>query len=211
LGALEPGAGRDEEVEPPDAGPFTLPNALTALRLVLAPVFLALYVRGELSRALLTFAVAAATDLVDGLAARLLRQHSRLGEFLDPIADKLLAFCALVALTAAGRLPLWLPILLVGRDAAQASGALLLTALSRSVPMRPTRAGKYATFAVAVLVVGELAVDAGAARLAVAEPWLAAVGLLAAACVLVSLVQYGLVFARVLRAPAGRLEQGGGA
>jgi len=200
LGALEPGPGRDEEVEPPDAGPFTLPNALTALRLVLAPVFLALYVRGELSRALVVFGVAASTDMVDGLAARLLGQHSRLGEFLDPIADKLLAFCALIALTTAGRLPLWIIGMLVGRDAAQLCGALLLTALGRSVPMHPTRAGKYATFAVASLVVGELLVDAGAAGLAAAQPWLAAVALLAAACVLVSLVQYGRIFARVLRA-----------
>jgi len=211
VGVLEPGARRGPPVggpggegggedPPPDAGAFTLPNALTALRLALAPVFLVLYVRGETGRALLVFAAAAATDLVDGLAARLLRQHSRLGEFLDPIADKLLAFCALVALTAAGRLPLWFPGLLVGRDVAQLGGALLLTALSRSVPMRPTRAGKYATFAVAILVTGELAVDAGAARLQVAQPWLAAVGLLATACVLVSLVQYGLVFARVLAA-----------
>ena len=215
MGDMEPGARRGQalgpgragdgpdgggELPPPDAGPYTLPNALTALRLLLAPVFLVLYVRGQLGRALLVFAAAAATDLVDGLAARLLRQHSRLGEFLDPIADKLLAFCALVALTAAGRLPLWLPVLLVGRDAAQLGGALLLTAMGRSVPMHPTRAGKYATFAVAVLVVGELAVDAGVGRLVVAEPWLAATGLLAAACVLVSWVQYGLVFARVLRA-----------
>jgi cardiolipin synthase len=158
-------------------------------------------VRGEVGRGLLVFAAAAATDLVDGLAARLLHQHSRLGEFLDPIADKLLAFCALVALTAAGRLPLWLPVLLVGRDAAQLGGALWLTARGRSVPMHPTRAGKYATFSVAILVVGELAVDAGAAPLALAGPWLASVGLLAAAAVLVSWVQYGLVFARVLRAP----------
>jgi cardiolipin synthase (CMP-forming) len=216
LGTLEPGARRGEEVaspgtgagagsggegQPPDAGPFTIPNALTALRLLLAPVFLALHVRGEIPRALVVFAVAAATDLVDGLAARLLGQHSRLGEFLDPIADKLLAFCALVALTAAGRLPLWFIGVLVGRDAAQLSGALLLTALGRSVPMHPTRAGKYATFAVAGLVVGALLVDAGAARPEAAQPWLAAVGLLAAACVLVSLIQYGRIFARVLAAP----------
>jgi cardiolipin synthase len=177
-----------------------VPNALTALRLALAPVFLVLYLTGHTGRALLAFAVAAATDVVDGLAARLLDQHSRLGEFLDPIADKLLAFCALVALAAAGRIPVWLPVLLVVRDAALLGGALILDARGRVVPIHPTRAGKYATFALAALVVGELATDAGALPAGEAHRWLAATGLLAAACVVVSLVQYGVVFARALRA-----------
>lgn len=210
---MEPGAGHRREVGPaapageggpagpPDAGPWTIPNALTALRLALAPVFLVLYVTGDTAHALVAFAVAAATDLVDGLAARLLGQHSRLGEFLDPIADKLLAFCALVALAAAGRIPLWLPLLLVGRDAAQLLGALVLNAAGRVVPINPTRAGKYATFTLAALVVGELSADTGAIPLAALTPWLAALALLAAACVLVSLVQYGVVFARSLRDP----------
>ena len=210
MGDVEPAAGRGEvarpgeagagEGGPPDAGPWTVPNALTALRLALAPVFLVLYLTGHTRRALLAFAVAAATDLVDGLAARLLRQHSRLGEFLDPIADKLLAFCALVALAAAGRIPLWLPVLLVVRDAALLGGALVLDACGRAVPINPTRAGKYATFLLAVLVVGELAIDAGVLLAGEAQRWLAATGLLAAACVVVSLVQYGVVFGRSLRA-----------
>jgi cardiolipin synthase len=165
------------------------------------------YLTGRTHLALLTFAVAAATDLVDGLAARLLRQHSRLGEFLDPIADKLLAFCALVALAAAGRIPVWLPVLLVVRDAALLGGALVLDAAGRAVPIHPTRAGKYATFTLAVLVVGSLAVDAEVLPSDGTRRWLAATGLLAAACVVVSLLQYGVVFARSLRAapaPQGR-------
>ncbi len=203
VGPAAPGAGGPEP-GPPDAGPWTVPNALTAARLALAPVFLVLYLTGRVETALLVFAGAAATDLVDGLAARLLAQHSRLGEFLDPIADKLLAFCALVALAAAGRIPTWLPVLLVVRDGALLGGALVLDAAGRPVPIHPTRAGKYATFLLAVLVVGELATDAGAFagafQPAEARRWLAAVGLLAAACVAVSLVQYGTVFARALRA-----------
>jgi len=193
--------GPDGEAGPPDAGPVTIPNALTALRLLLAPVFLWLYASGDVRRALPVFAVAAATDLVDGLAARVLRQHSRLGEILDPIADKLLAFCALVALAWAGRVPAWLPALVVGRDAVIVAGAFLLQALGVAQRLRviPTRAGKYTTFALALLVVGELLCDLEPALLPELTPWLAAVGLLAAFFVVVSLLQYAGVFARALR------------
>ena len=192
-----PGGGR--AAPGGDAGPLTLPNVLTSVRLVLAPVFLALYVRGDTARALEVFSAAAATDLLDGLAARLLHQHSRLGEILDPMADKLLAFCALVALAVGGRVPPWLPALVVGRDGAQILGAAALHAAGRPVPIRPTRAGKYATFAIAVLVVLELSADAGVALRSAVAAWLPPVGLLAASCVAVSLVQYALVFARELR------------
>lgn len=210
---MEPGARRGREVGPagqageggppgpPDAGPFTLPNALTALRLLLAPVFLWLYATGDVRRALPVFAVAAASDLLDGLAARVLRQHSRLGEILDPIADKLLAFCALVALAWAGRVPVWLPALVVGRDVVLVAGATLLHAMGVAQRLRviPTRAGKYATFALAVLVVGELLCDVEPALLPATTPWLAATGLLAAFCVVVSLLQYAGVFTRAVR------------
>jgi cardiolipin synthase len=184
----------------PDAGPWTLPNALTALRLLLAPVFLVLYAAGDVHHALPVFAVAAGTDLLDGLAARLLHQHSRLGEILDPVADKLLALCALAALAWAGRIPLWLPVLVVGRDAVLVAGGSLLYALGISVRLRvlPTRAGKYATFALAVLVVAELICDVEPVLLPRLVPWMAAVGLLVAFFVLVSLLQYAGVFARAV-------------
>jgi cardiolipin synthase len=186
---------------PPDAGPYTFPNALTALRLLLAPVFLWLYASGDVRRALPIFAVAAGTDLLDGLFARLLRQHSRLGEILDPIADKLLAFCALVALAWAGRVPAWLPALVVGRDAVIVAGAFLLQAVGIAQRLRviPTRAGKYTTFALALLVVGELLCDLEPALLPALFPWLAALGLLVAFFVVVSLLQYAGVFARAVR------------
>jgi cardiolipin synthase len=222
MGNVEPGAGRGLEVGaagageggppggppgpphapgPPDAGPYTLPNALTALRLLLAPVFLWLYASGDVRHALPVFALAAATDLFDGLVARLLRQHSRLGEILDPLADKLLAFCALVALAWAGRVPAWLPALVVGRDGVIVAGAFLLQAVGIAQRLRviPTRAGKYATFALVVLVVGELLCDLEPPLLPGLAPWLAAAGLLVAFFVVVSLLQYAGVFARAVR------------
>jgi cardiolipin synthase len=184
-----------------DPGPFTLANGLTALRLVLAPVFLVLYVRGDQARALAAFAAAAATDLLDGLVARALRQHTRLGAFLDPIADKFLAACALFALAATGRLPMWLPVLVVARDVGQLVGAAILGTTHHAIPVAPTRIGKYATFALAATVVLALGADFGAVPRAEVAPFVAATGLLAAECVALSFAQYVFFFVRILRSP----------
>lgn len=207
MGELEPGARRREEVNAGEAGedeasPWNLANALTASRLVLAPVFLVLYVHGDRLRALAAFAAAAATDVLDGLVARALHQHTRLGALLDPIADKVLAACALFALAAAGRLPAWLAVLVVARDLAQIGGAGLLRALGRTTPIAPTRIGKYATFGLAAAVVLALATDYGAASRPAAAPYLAAVGLLAAECIALSFAQYALLFVRAIRGPS---------
>jgi cardiolipin synthase len=178
---------------------LTLPNLLTASRLVLAPIFLFLYVRGDAVRALAAFAAAAATDVLDGLVARALDQRSRLGAYLDPIADKFLAACALFALAARERLPWWLPLVVVGRDIAQLAGAAVLRALRRSVPVAPTRVGKYATFFLATTVVAALGGEFGDWEPAAVAGVVAALALLAAECVAVSFAQYFLFFVRATR------------
>ena len=186
-----------------EGSPLNLANALTAARILLAPIFLVLYVEGDRLRALAAFAAAAATDLLDGLVARALHQHTRVGAFLDPIADKFLAACALIALAATGRLPAWLPIAVVGRDLAQLAGAAVLRGTGHAIPVAPTRIGKYATFALAATVVLALATEFGAYARSDAGAWAAALGLLAAECLALSFGQYFLFFLRALRAPAG--------
>jgi len=198
VGSLEPAAGRD-------GPPLNLANALTVSRFFLAPVFLVLYVRGDELRALAAFAAAAATDVLDGLVARALRQHTRLGAFLDPIADKFLFACALVALAATGRLPVWMPVLVVARDLAQLAGAFLLRGTHHQIPVAPTRIGKYASVGLAATVVLALAEGFGPMPPAsVLAPYVAAAGLLAAECVALSFAQYVYFFARTLRMAPGR-------
>lgn len=182
--------------------PYNLANGLTALRFVLAPIFLVLYVQGDRPRALAAFAAAAATDVLDGLVARVLHQHTRLGAFLDPIADKFLAACALIALAATGRLPWWLPVLVVSRDLAQLVGAGILRTTRHAVPVAPTRIGKYATVAIALTVVAALAGDFVAQPGGEVAPFVVAFALLAAECVAISFVQYFLFFLRAVRAPS---------
>jgi cardiolipin synthase len=176
-----------------------VPNALSALRVVLAPVFLWLYVAGDTDDALLVFAIAATTDVLDGLAARVLHQHTRVGALLDAGADKLLTTSALVALAWRGQLPWWLPALVVGRDVLLASGALGLRATHHPLRIAPTRVGKYATALVAGTVVLALLAEYGGVARERAAPWVAAMGLLAALCAVVSSVQYAVAFVRLAR------------
>src|SRR6185436_6046588 len=96
---------------------------------------------------------AAFSDSLDGLLARVLDQRSKLGAILDPIADKLLAFCALLTLVVERRLPLWLLLILLFRHLCMALGALVVRKNRLEIPTAPTRIGKYATFLLFCLVV----------------------------------------------------------
>jgi cardiolipin synthase len=180
-------------------GSFNLPNLLTAARLALAPTFLWLYLKGNEDGALIAFAVAAATDALDGLAARLLRQQTVLGAYLDAAADKLLLGCALIALSVKGQVPWWLTGVVVGRDALLAAGSVFLAVHHAPVPVRPTRIGKYATALVFLIVVVVLAADYHDTPAARSAPWVAALAILACALVLGSAVQYAASFSASVR------------
>jgi cardiolipin synthase (CMP-forming) len=95
---------------------LTLPNALSALRLVGVPVFLWLLVQGHDGWALLVLMASGVTDYLDGKIARAWGQTSQLGTLLDPAADRLYILATLVGLTARDVVPLWVTLLLVGRD-----------------------------------------------------------------------------------------------
>jgi cardiolipin synthase len=178
---------------------FNLPNLLTAARIALAPTFLWLYLKGNEDGALIAFAVAAATDALDGLAARLLRQQTVLGAYLDAAADKLLLACALIALSVKGQVPWWLTGVVVGRDALLAAGSVFLAVHHAPVPVRPTRIGKYATALVFLIVVVVLAADYHDTPAARSAPWVAALAILACALVLGSAVQYAASFSASVR------------
>ena len=67
---------------------LNLPNSLTLLRILLVPVFVGLLLYGHYDAALITLLIAALTDILDGMVARITDQRTRLGEYLDPLADK---------------------------------------------------------------------------------------------------------------------------
>jgi cardiolipin synthase len=96
---------------------WTIPNALSALRLLGVPVFFWLIVGPESDGlALAILIVSSFTDWLDGYLARRLNQFSRLGELLDPLADRLYVVAALAALYIRDLLPIWVVVLLILRD-----------------------------------------------------------------------------------------------
>ncbi len=107
---------------------WTIPNALSFLRLAGVPLFLVLILRGEDGAALLVLAVSSLTDYLDGQIARRTDTVTRLGQSLDPLADRLYILTTLIGLVARGVVPWWFAALLLSRDLA---GAILVQRIRR--------------------------------------------------------------------------------
>ena len=125
--------------------PLNIPNTITAMRLVLTPVFVLLLIDGAFLSAFLVFIGASITDGLDGLIARILRQKTTLGSYLDPIADKLMLSSAYIALAAIGIIPAWLAVVIISRDVLITMGALVVTIFKGTFMMRPTIVSKITT------------------------------------------------------------------
>lgn len=93
-----------------------VPNALTILRLFSVPLTVVLMAHGHMAAAFWLFVAAGVTDAVDGAVARLFDARSRLGTWLDPLADKVLLVAIYVTLGMQDFIPLWLVVLVVLRD-----------------------------------------------------------------------------------------------
>jgi len=124
---------------------LTVPNLLSFLRLALVPVFLTLLVTGEDAWALLVLAVASLTDFLDGAIARAFNQITRLGQLLDPAADRLYIFAALIGLAWRDLVPWWIVAVIVGRDVFLLGLGVVL-ANHGFGPLPVHQLGKVATF-----------------------------------------------------------------
>ncbi|MGH8822940.1 MAG: CDP-alcohol phosphatidyltransferase family protein [Jiangellaceae bacterium] len=135
-----------EETEVQTDRVFTIPNLISFIRLLGVPLFLWLVlVREADGWAFVVLAASAFTDYLDGKLARRWHQISRVGQVLDPLADRLYIFSTIVALTLREIVPLWFAVLLVGRDVFL---ACLVPALRRrGLTVLPVHfLGKAATF-----------------------------------------------------------------
>ena len=124
---------------------LTVPNALSLLRLLGVPLFLWLVLHEHDAAAVALLMVSGVTDWLDGKIARAWGQMSRVGQLLDPAADRLYILATLIGLTIRDVVPLWLTLALVGRDAFL---ALFLPVLRRYGygPLPVNFLGKAATF-----------------------------------------------------------------
>lgn len=143
-------------------GNLTLANQLTFLRLVAVPFFILSVLNARFDLALGIFVAAALTDLLDGLIARLFRQRTALGAYLDPAADKILLVAAFILLTQypsmfrgipmTNRIPVWLTVLMISRDVFIVTVALMLYLAYGHTRFRPSVWGKVTTFVEAVTI-----------------------------------------------------------
>ncbi len=127
-----------------------LPNFFSLMRIILVPFFVFAMLKGQVNWAFGIFLVSAATDFLDGASARLLNQKTKLGALLDPLGDKLFMTAAMImlsipALNSPHVLPLWLTVLVIGRDILIVSGALVLYQKKGRSDFPPALSGKAST------------------------------------------------------------------
>jgi cardiolipin synthase len=163
-----------------------IPNIITVARIAMvAPVGLLLWY-GAVREALILMVVASASDALDGWLARHFGWMSRFGAAMDPVADKLLVGTLFVIFTLKGIIPIWVALIVLGRDAIILGGALAYRLLFEAIEFAPTYLSKANTAVQIVLLLLLLVAQCGfdlisPAALLVADPYgfwvLAALGL----------------------------------
>jgi len=152
---------------------INLPNSLTVLRILLVPVFVGFLLYEYFDYALVTLLVAAVTDGLDGAIARITDQRTRLGEYLDPLADKLLLMSAMVTLSVLHFIPVWAVILVVSRDAILLTGTILANLTEIDIDIAPTWLGKGTTLAQICYLIMVILFATGRVSAEVVVPFLA--------------------------------------
>lgn len=146
----------------------TAPNLLTMLRICLSPFLVVAVVERRFEVAFVLFIIAACTDAMDGLLARWLRQRTMLGQYLDPVADKLLLSSLFLVLTHMGILEPRIAVLVFGRDLGMLLTAVILYATTNLRDFHPSLLGKANSFS-QVLAIGVVLL-----YLIYPQPWVAA-------------------------------------
>ncbi|MCO5062985.1 MAG: CDP-alcohol phosphatidyltransferase family protein [Rhizobiaceae bacterium] len=142
---------------------MTIPNFITILRFLLVPVVVYALLIEQWGWAFAGFVVAGLSDAVDGFIARHFGQISKLGSYLDPVADKVLLVSVFIVLGYLNELPLWLVIAAVSRDALIVCAVLLSSVMGNPVEMKPLMVSKANTtvqIVLAAFILGEQAFSA---------------------------------------------------
>jgi len=161
--------GKDQNFSTRPWGSLSWPNRISMLRLLLVAPFIVLVLNQNQPgwqwarhAALGIFVLMALSDLIDGVLARRLNAHSRLGAILDPLADKVLIICAVVMLSLrysavpGAQLPNWVVVAIVGKDLWVIIGFLVIYLVTDRFHVRPTLAGKACTVGQLVMLAAVL-------------------------------------------------------
>ena len=125
---------------------FTAPNELTLLRMIFVPFIVIQLVEGGYLWALILFVIAGFSDGLDGLLARKLHQQTMLGQYLDPIADKLLLSTMFPVLSILHKIPWKYTVLVFSRDISILAASAVLFAIAGLRNFKPSIFGKANTF-----------------------------------------------------------------
>jgi cardiolipin synthase (CMP-forming) len=131
--------------QPVSQANLTIPNIITMVRILLTPLFIIFLIQGRYHRALTIFLLAGLSDLADGLIARAWHQKSRLGSYLDPLADKILMAASFVTLSIYQEIPSWLTVVVLSRDVALGLGVVIFRLADIFLVVRVSRVGKWTT------------------------------------------------------------------
>ncbi len=165
------------------------PNLLTVSRICLAPFLVAAILENDFKVSFILFIVAGLTDALDGLLASLLKQRTMIGQYLDPVADKLLLSTLFVVLMYKGLMPTRVTVLVFGRDVGILLVSAILYAAAGRREFHPSFFGKANTLAqvtaVAVVLLHQLT----------HAPWVVALRIVALDATIVLTVASGLHYA----------------
>jgi cardiolipin synthase len=170
--------------------PFrTVPNLLTLLRICLVPFSVTAVLEGHYGLSLGLFVAAGLTDALDGTLARVLKQRTMLGEYLDPVADKLLLSTLFLVLTHQRLIPVRVTVLVFGRDVGILLVAALLYAAAGRREFKPSIFGKANTLVQVAAVASVLLYQV------IAAPWILDIRMVALDATMVLTVVSGLHYA----------------
>jgi cardiolipin synthase len=124
---------------------LNLPNLLSIARILFIPLFIIFLIDQQFGWALFIFVAAAVSDAVDGLLARLLHQHTVLGSYLDPLADKLLSASSFITLAILNLVPGWVAVIVISRDVIISLGIMILFLTSHRFEIQPSLISKLTT------------------------------------------------------------------
>ncbi len=131
---------------------LNIPNFITFVRIIIIPVFVTALIYKRYDYALYLFVFAAVSDMLDGLLARVTKQKTKLGAFLDPLADKSLLVTAFILFSVYDWIPLWLTITVISRDVIVVLGWISLHLTSHTTKIEPSLTGKAAIASQLILI-----------------------------------------------------------
>ena len=129
-----------------------LPNLLTITRILLLPFFAMTLIYGEYGYALLVYSVAAVSDILDGLIARITKQITYFGSILDPVADKFFLITSFILMSYYGLIPKWFTIVVISKDLIVIAGCFILHFATGTLKVEPSIIGKISSGSQFVIV-----------------------------------------------------------